>query len=210
MATSFDSWYWLGNSDRDLCPGVGLWKCKAPDACARDPTASKWYCCNAKSDGYQICWRGKTSCSNNGPILQCDIGQKTWCCLEDSMPFLESAYSSLSSAAAATAIALSFDPLSLISLTAAPPTVMVGPGTGRPPRAPSRTQQVPRPPPPAPALPTPRAAGWGGGAIAGIAVGVAAGLALVAVGIFLLWRRGRPGAYAKPGNHPGRPKLGGE
>lgn len=144
--TYFDSWYWSTNATRLTCPGIGGFRCDAPGACARDPNINKWYCCNANTDPYSVCWTGATTCSTDGSTFQCGSGQNKWCCISKrevctpasdqinicwstgydtlrniSVPALQSAHSSLS-AAAPTASSITFDPLSLIAQTAPPST----------------------------------------------------------------------------------------
>ncbi|EJT69573.1 hypothetical protein GGTG_13189 [Gaeumannomyces tritici R3-111a-1] len=217
MSTYFDAWAWATNASNSACPGMSL-KCRQPNACARDPNISRWYCCGASGDDFSVCWAGSTTCSSDGSTFECRKGQTTWCCRSNresctlvsnqinvcwsnghntlkniSVPDIESALASRSAAAPSSASYISFDPLSLIAQTAPPPS-STSTSTGSPRDNASRTSSTVGP---AQTDPAPASQGGAGsspnglepGVIAGIVIAIAATFVLGAIGTFFLRRR---------------------
>ncbi|KAL8366474.1 hypothetical protein RB595_004988 [Gaeumannomyces hyphopodioides] len=213
MSTYFDGWAWSTNSSSFKCPGMGF-ECKAPGACARDPSISKWYCCNANSDPFNLCWTGATTCSDDGTTFECRNGQSKWCCTSKrevctsaanqinicwstgydtlkniSVSAIESAHASRSAAAPSSASYISFDPLSLIAQTAPPSSSASTSSSSQTSATGSLTDSVSKTSSTGgPAQTDPAAASQGGtgSSSAGLGTGAIAGIAIgIASGIIL-------------------------
>ncbi|CAK7207233.1 hypothetical protein SEUCBS139899_010043 [Sporothrix eucalyptigena] len=229
MTDYFDDYFFTSNVSDHTCPGFGSNVCKPPNACARDPNTGRRYCCDVKD----VCWTLTETCASDGSTIDCGTGSTTWCCVDGreqctnaknqinicwsthhdvlnniTNKVLNDTYSSLSSAHP-SATTWSFDPDALIALTAPPTSSATSSGGSG-----SATTSAPS------TSGTDTNGGSGnntsgttskvtGGAIAGIVVGSIAGVALIGLGLFLLWRRARnqknyqaPGSGPPPGGIP--------
>ncbi|CAK7219591.1 hypothetical protein SBRCBS47491_003905 [Sporothrix bragantina] len=225
MTDYFDDYFFTSNVSDHTCPGFGSNVCKPPNACARDPNTGRRFCCDVKD----VCWTLTETCAKDGSTTDCGTGSTTWCCVDGreqctgaknqinicwsthhdilnniTNKVLNNTYSSLS-AAHPSATTWAFDPLELIAQTA-PPASSATPSSDA-----SASSS-------APSASTTSDDGNGnvgdstshktsGGAIAGIAIGVVAGVALIAGILFFLWRRHRnkqiaAGSYQAPGSGP--------
>jgi len=200
----FDNYFFTANATGYVCPGFGSFLCKPPNACARDPNTGTRYCC----DYNNVCWGLPTTCATDGSTLDCGSGTYTWCCLDKteictgtkgqinicwssahdtltniSAPSLNQTYSSLS-AAKPSASSYTFDPVALIKATA---TSSTSTSTSSPSSSATSTGSTAISSSPT-TSPSPSLSG---GAIAGIVIGAIAGLALLAVGIYLVIRHNK-------------------
>ncbi|TLD14622.1 hypothetical protein PspLS_11003 [Pyricularia sp. CBS 133598] len=190
-------------------------------ACARDPTTGRRYCCDGARNKDSVCWALATDCKSDGSTSKCGGGGSSWCCLAGTEKCTETknqinicwstgwdplnnvtegdlakVYSSLSSAQP-SATSLRFDLGSIIRATAtATPDVNSGRALDDPALATTTG-------PSGPLRPTGPPDGFGfrngvtnqnelsGGAIAGIVVGVLAGVAMIVAGALWFVRQER-------------------
>ncbi|KAL5894875.1 hypothetical protein ACKVWC_000092 [Pyricularia oryzae] len=217
----YDDWFFTTFQSTPSCPGFGLAYCPAPEkACARDPTTGRRYCCDGSKKDTSVCWTLATDCKQDGSTSRCGGGgSSSWCCLAGTEKCTETknqvnicwstgwdplnnvtqedmakVYSSLSSAQP-SATSLPFDVASIIRATATA-TVTAGRALDDPALATTTG-------PSGPLRPTGPPDGFGfrngvtnqnelsGGAIAGIVVGVLAGVALIVAGALWFVRRER-------------------
>lgn len=227
MSDYFDNYFFTSNVSSHTCPGFGSNVCKPPNACARDPNTGRRYCCDVSD----VCWTLTETCASDGSTIDCGTGTTKWCCVDQrekctaaknqvnicwatahdilnniTNKVLNDTYSSLSSAHP-SATTWAFSPEELIAQTAPPTTSGASPTSSG---ASSGTSAATNP--------SGSNDNGGGdnttskissGAIAGIVIGAIAGVALIAAGLFFLWRRARnqnaakaAGGYQAPGSGP--------
>ncbi|TLS29256.1 hypothetical protein PpBr36_00026 [Pyricularia pennisetigena] len=78
MTDYYDNWFFTTSKTKNTCP-TNPFTCLAPNACARDPTTGRSYCCDAGATA--VCWTGSTPCQGDGSTMACGSGTTSWCCL---------------------------------------------------------------------------------------------------------------------------------
>ncbi|EPE07581.1 hypothetical protein F503_00303 [Ophiostoma piceae UAMH 11346] len=215
MTDYFNDYYFTSNRSDYTCPGFGDSACPPPKACARDPNTGRRYCCDYQHPPYKgVCWALAKKCASDGSTVDCGTGDDTWCCIDGrekctertgqinvcwstsrdtlnniTTDVLNDTYSSLSSAKP-SATTWAFTPISLVALTNPAITQTQTPN----PDASSTGSSVPST---TPTDDSDAGTSLGGGAIAGVVVGALGGVALLGLGVFMLWKRQkRRQAYA--------------
>ncbi|KAL4915985.1 hypothetical protein BDW62DRAFT_187292 [Aspergillus aurantiobrunneus] len=202
--THFSDYYFTSNLTRYTCPEFGSFQCEPPNACAREPSTGKMYCCDYNDNLGDVCWSIQSDCADDGSTLSCGSGDDPWCCLYDSekctsvsdqrnicwnnelsplgnisADVLQDTYSSLTSAEP-SARTWAFDPASLMPVSATPSATDT-PGVDTTPTPDSEV------------VSNSGSDSLSGGTIAGIVVGAVVGVALILGAAWFLLRRRRRG-----------------
>lgn len=79
----YTDYHFTSNVTDYTCPRNGNTtehKCEPPNACAREPTEGRVYCCDYKGEQ---CWTSTSTCTNGRDTLRCSGSTRKsaqWCC----------------------------------------------------------------------------------------------------------------------------------
>ncbi|KAI9713956.1 MAG: hypothetical protein M1820_000686 [Bogoriella megaspora] len=78
MATQLSQFFFTSEASQWLCPNFPGWECVPPNACARNSTLARGYCCDAKGPD-SVCWALSVSCAADGSTITCGESEE-YCC----------------------------------------------------------------------------------------------------------------------------------
>ncbi|KAE8408516.1 hypothetical protein BDV37DRAFT_279002 [Aspergillus pseudonomiae] len=93
--THYSDYYFTSNLTSYTCPTFNNLQCQPPNACAREPTTGKLYCCDYNDGLGNVCWSITSECANNNSTRFCRNGDRTWCCLYETFVYLPISASTL-------------------------------------------------------------------------------------------------------------------
>jgi hypothetical protein len=78
--THYTDYFFTSNLTDYTCPNFGTFQCRPPNACAREPSTGKLYCCDHMDGSHSVCWTIPSPCKNDGSTLYCSSWGVDWCC----------------------------------------------------------------------------------------------------------------------------------
>ncbi|CEN59421.1 hypothetical protein ASPCAL01871 [Aspergillus calidoustus] len=78
--THYTDYFFTSNLTDYICPNFGTFQCRPPNACAREPSTGKLYCCDHMDGSHSVCWTIPSPCKNDGSTLYCSSWGVDWCC----------------------------------------------------------------------------------------------------------------------------------
>lgn len=76
----YSDYYFTSNVTKYACSphdNTPEHKCEPPQACAREPTTAKWYCCDYEDEN---CWASSSTCTDTSDDYRCSGRTAHWCC----------------------------------------------------------------------------------------------------------------------------------